>query len=297
MPLFRAATPWQFGDMAKAGRKIRWAFGVAVVLILIYAGLRRFEYLEVYHPTKDAIHWIIDVRQKSQDIYFNTADGVKLNGWFFPAATNSPRRQIAILVCHGNGVNITYLRAIYTRLAETGANVLLFDYRGYGNSEGRPSEVGTYRDAEAAYQWLRQAGFAATNIFDYGESLGGGIATELALREPAGGLVIESGATSIPEMGRVLFPWLPVRLLSTINYDTHRKLPQIKVPVLIMHSREDRLIPFRMAEENLAAANEPKLLWEIKGGHVAAGEECHAGMEKFLSTVEAARQSGREARF
>jgi fermentation-respiration switch protein FrsA (DUF1100 family) len=283
--------------MAKAGRKIKWGGWVIMVLLLVYSGLRFFEYYRVYSPSKNFISWTLEKGRTRDDIYFTNADGLKLNGWFFPAATNSPRKQEVILVCHGNGGNISHLRKLYQRLSETGANVLLFDYRGYGNSEGRPGEEGTYRDGTAAYDWLRHSGFAATNIFLYGESLGGGIASELALREPAGGLVLESTYTSLPDVGVKLYPWLPVRLLSTIKYDTRSRLPRIKIPVLIMHSREDRLIPFQLSQENLAAANEPKLFWEIKGGHVAAGEECHVGLEKFLSAVEAARQDRREAKF
>lgn len=298
MPLFSRAGSWQFVRMPKAGRKLKWRVAAAVVLLLLaYAGLRRFEYYQVYHPTKKIFTWVLENGRSRKDFYFKTADGLKLNAWFFPAATNSSRKQEVILVCHGNGGNISYLRKLYTRLEATGANVLLFDYRGYGNSEGRPGEEGTYLDGEAAYQWLRQRGFAATNIFLYGQSLGGGIASELALREPAGGLILDSTFTSTVEEGAELFPWLPVRLLSSIKYDTYSKLPRVKMPVLIMHSREDRLIPFRLSQENLAVANEPKLFWEIKGGHAAASEETHEGMEKFLAGIETARRDQREAKF
>ena len=207
-----------------------------------------------------------------QDFYFTTADGVKLNGWYFPA-TSSSGKDLAILVCHGNGGNLTYISKLYGRLAATGANILLFDYRGYGNSEGKPSEEGTYRDAQAAYAWLRQKGFATTNIFVYGESLGGGVASELALREPVGGLILQSTFTSTPDVGALMFPFLPVHLISAIKYDTHTRLPRLHLPVLIMHSRDDRLIPFSLAEKNFAVANEPKMFWEIRGGHAAAGEE------------------------
>src|SRR5580704_15143916 len=244
--------------MAKVGRKTKWGITAVVVLLLLYGALRRFEYYQVYHPTKNFARWD-GMNAPRRDIYFDTTDGLKLNGWFFAAATNSPRKQEVILVCHGNGGNISYLKKLYERLSETGANVLLFDYRGYGNSQGSPSEEGTYRDGVAAYDWLRKSGFAATNIFLYGESLGGGVVSELALHEPAGGLILESTFTCTPDVGAELFPWLPVRLLSTITYDTRSRLPLVKMPVLIMHSRGDRLIPFRLSQENLAAANEPKL--------------------------------------
>lgn len=283
--------------MAKAGKKTKWGISIAIVLLFAYIGLRRFEYSQVYHPTKRFFSWVFGKNQSREEVYFHSADGLKLNAWFFPAATNSPRKQEAILVCHGNGGNISYLRELYKRLDETGANVLLFDYRGYGNSEGQPGEQGTYRDAEAAYDWLRQRGFVATNIFIYGQSLGGGIAAELALREPAGGLVLDSTYTSTMDVGVERFPWLPVRLLSAIHYDVHSRLPRIKMPVLIMHSREDRTIRYHFAESNFAVANEPKIFFEIKGGHASSGEETHQGMEKFLAAIETARRDQREAKF
>ena len=258
---------------------------LAACLAVIYNELRKFEYAQVYHPSKDIVHWNNGNEVERKEVHFNAADGVKLDGWFFPADANSPRKQMAILVCHGNGGNLTYLEALYTRLAETGANVLLFDYRGYGKSEGQPSEEGTYRDAQAAYQWLRQSGFAATNIFVYGESLGGAIAAELVLREPAGGLILEGSPTSIADMGAALFPWLPVRLLNHLKYDTRAKMARVKVPLFVMHSRDDNVVPFRMGQQNYGAANGAKMFWEVKGGHVSAGEEYHEGMERFLTAT------------
>ena len=146
-------------------------------------------------------------------------------------------------------------------------NLFAFDYRGYGLSHGTPSEPGTYLDAEAAYHWLRQKDFAGQRIIAYGESLGGGIASELCVRDPCGGLILQSTFTSIPDIGAELYPWLPVRWISTIKYDTRSRLPRLKIPVLVMHGRRDGLIPFHHATDNFAAANEPKLLWEIDGEH------------------------------
>jgi len=167
--------------------------------------------------------------------------------------------------------------------------VFAFDYRGYGRSEGRPGEEGTYLDVQAAYEWLRKRGFAANDILAYGESLGGGIASELCLREKIGGLILQSTFTCIADIGRELFPWLPVKLISTIRYDTFGKLPRLKTPVLVMHSRGDGLIGFRHSERNFAAANEPKLFCEIGGEHndpLASREQFLSGIEKFLQLIE-----------
>ena len=114
---------------------------------------------------------------------------------------------------------------------------------------------------------LGEKGFAPTNIFALGESLGGAVATELAVRETVGGLVLHSTFTSVPDLGAELFPWLPVRWLGTIQYDTRSKLPRLGVPVLVLHSRGDTLIAFHHAERNFAAANEPKVFAELQGDH------------------------------
>ena len=262
-----------------------------VLLLLLAAGLaaffmlRTFEYNQVYHPSRTLDATGAELNRPFEDVFFQSADGVRLNGWFFPASTNSLRCALAVLVCHGNAGNISHRLETCQALLETGVAVFLFDYRGYGRSQDRPSEAGTYRDAEAAHEWLRQKGFAPANIIAYGESLGGGVATELALRKPTGGLILQSTYTSIPELGAELFPWLPVRWLSSIKYETRKKLPRLRIPVLVIHSRVDGLIPFHHAEDNFRAANEPKLLWEIKGLHndpLADRARFVAGIEKFL---------------
>ena len=234
-----------------------------------------------------------ELRRPFEDVYFQTADGLKLNGWFFPADNDSARKHFVYLLCHGNAGNISHRLDHVAALLETGASVFNFDYRGYGRSEGRPGEEGTYRDAQAAHGWLRRKGFAATDVLALGESLGGGIASELALREPVGGLVLQSTYTSVTDVGAELFPWLPVRWLGTIKYDTHTRLPRVKVPVLVMHSRTDGLIGFHHAERNFAAANEPKLFWEISGDHNEFLEDGRAryleGLNRFLAALEERR--------
>jgi len=264
------------------------------VCLLVLLMFRWFEHSQVYHPTRTLEATGSELGRPFEDVRFKAGDGVELNGWFFPANTNSPRAKQAVLHCHGNGGNISHRLDTCAALLGTGVSVFLFDYRGYGQSEGRPGEEGTYRDAEAAYQWLRQRGFAGTNIVAFGESLGGGVAAELALHEPLGGLVLQSTFTSIPDIGSELFPWLPVRWLGTIHYDTRRKLPSLRIPVLVMHSRADEIVPFHHGERNFAAVNEPKLFWELYGDHNSAlGNARHfiAGVDKFLGLVEAGRSA------
>jgi hypothetical protein len=252
---------------------------------------RWFEHSRVYHPTRRLEATGAELGRPFENVFFKTSDGVELNGWFFPAQPNSPRGQMAFLNCHGNGGNISHRIGLYRALLETGANVFTLDYRGYGLSHGKPTEEGTYLDAQAAYQWLRQKGFAGRNVIVYGESLGGGIATELCAREETGGLILQSTFTSLPEIGAELYPWLPVRLVGKIRYDTRGKLPRLKIPVLVMHSRDDRLISFRHSEQNFAAANEPKFFCELRGGHNDEAWEApgfETALENFLETVQSA---------
>jgi pimeloyl-ACP methyl ester carboxylesterase len=267
-------------------RRVGIALAVCIGLILV---LHWFEHSQVYCPARELEATPAELGRPFEDVFFKAADGTELHGWFLPADTNSPRARIAFLICHGNGGNISHRLGLCTALLKTGSSVFVFDYRGYGQSHGRPGEEGTYRDAQAAHAWLRQKGFHGENIIAFGESLGGGVVSELALRETLGGVVLQSTFTSIPDVGGELFPWLPVRWMSMIKYDTHTKLPRINVPVLVLHSRADDLTRFHHAEKNFAVANEPKIFVELRGTHNEAvweQAEFREGTEKFLKLVE-----------
>ncbi|HWF17895.1 MAG TPA: alpha/beta hydrolase [Verrucomicrobiae bacterium] len=252
--------------------------------------LRWFEHAQIFHPKREWVTAPGDLGRPFEDVSFAASDGVRLSAWFFPADDGSPRSRFAMLVCHGNGGNISHRLDLCSSFLRTGVNVMLLDYRGYGHSEGKLSEEGTYLDVQAAHHWLRGRGFEPQNIIVFGESLGGAIACELALREQIGGLILQSTFTNIADIGAELFPWLPVRWLHTIKYDTWKKLPRIHVPVLVTHSRDDTLIHFHHAEKNFAAANEPKMFWETSGGHnysnISDYDRCVEGIEKFLSRIE-----------
>ena len=250
---------------------------------------RWFEHHQVYHPDRILIATGAELGRPFDELSLKTSDGIELHGWFYPANQDSPRAKWAALVCHGNAGNISHRLELCAELLRSGLNVLLFDYRGYGRSGGRASEEGTYLDAEAAYEWLRQRGFAGANTIVFGESLGGGIATELAMRKQVGGLVLESSFSCIFDLAAEIFPWLPIRWLSTIKYDTCSKLPRVKVPLLVMHSRGDKMIGFHHAEKNYSLANEPKILCELTGGHnepLTDRRRFREGMEQFLQLAE-----------
>ncbi len=257
---------------------------------------RWFEHHQVYLPFAELEANGDALGRPWEEAYFKTKDGVLLHGWFFPADTTSARSNLAMLLCHGNGGNISHRLDQYEVLLEAGANVFAFDYRGYGRSAGRPGEEGTYLDAEAAHAWLCQKGFAPTNIVALGESLGGGVVVELARRAALGGQILQSTFTSIPDVGAELFPFLPVRWLGAIRYDSLSKLPGLKIPTLVMHSRADTLIRFHHGEKLFVAANEPKMFWELAGNHndiIEAGRPRYLeGLNQFLATMPLRTPSG-----
>ena len=143
--------------------------GLLVLLAVLGLMLRWFEHRQVYQPDRELETSGSELGRPFEDVHFTARDGVILNGWFFPAEKDSPRGHLVYLLCHGNAGNISHRLEHCAALLETGAGVLVFDYRGDGRSEGRPGEEGTYLDAQAAHQWLRQKGFAAADIIALGE--------------------------------------------------------------------------------------------------------------------------------
>lgn len=276
--------------MKVTARHRRSFLAVCVAAIGGFFLFRWFERAQVYFPSREFRASPSSLGRPYEDVYFTAGDGVRLNGWFFAAGADATRSGRVVLVCHGNAGNIGDRLDLCAALLETGVSVFLLDYRGYGRSEGRPGEEGTCLDAVAAWDWLAGKGFAPGRIIAYGESLGGGVAAELAVRKEVGGLVLQSTFTSVTDLGAELFPWLPVRWLSTIHYSTLEKLPRLHVPVMVMHSPTDDLIPYRHAERNFAAANEPKLFWKLEGGHNDAVSDRALfvkGFEEFLRRLPA----------
>jgi uncharacterized protein len=263
----------------------RWLVAGLLLLSLLVLMLRWLEGKLVYVPSRRMDWTPAKAGWPHEDVSLVTSDGVALHAWFMPAPSERPSGDRVVLLLHGNGGNISHRAPSYRLLRQAGLSVFAPDYRGYGQSRGRPSEEGTYLDAEAAWRWLRQRGFEPSRILVLGESLGGGVASELALRQPVGGLILQSTFTSIPDVGAELFPWIP-RRLARIHYDTHGKLARLGCPVLILHSRADTLIRFAHAERNFAAAREPKWLRELLGDHNDAFDTPE-GEARFRDAVRA----------
>ncbi|MFN3927326.1 MAG: alpha/beta hydrolase [Pseudanabaenaceae cyanobacterium] len=238
------------------------------VLLLVYVTQSRM----VYIPAREIIFTPDQIGLKYEPLTLTTSDHIKIKAWYIPYDTDSKDRK-TILFCHGNGGNISYRQSYIAVLHQLGFNLLFFDYRGYGESEGTPHEQGTYLDSEAAWAYLTTIqNIPPENILIYGESLGGGVASYLAEKLNQaniniGGLILGSSFTSIPDRARELFPFLPVDLLVRYRYPTYDRLPKITAPVLVIHSPQDEIIPFHHGQRNFHRANEPKQFLEIIGDH------------------------------
>jgi len=214
-----------------------------------------------------------------------TADGLYLHAWFIPA--RSPRGT-TLLFFHGNAGDISHRLDSIAQFNRLGLDVLIVDYRGYGQSEGAPSEAGTYEDARAAWFHLVEGrGQAPARIVLFGRSLGAAVAANLATRVRPGALILESAFTSVPDMAAVHYWFLPVRLLSRFQYDTRAALLRTHCPLLVIHSREDEIVPFSHGQALYQGAGEPRDLLVIQGGHNdgALRSESHylRGLDEFLS--------------
>jgi fermentation-respiration switch protein FrsA (DUF1100 family) len=198
-----------------------------------------------------------------ETVWLTTEDNVRIEAWYVPA----PAARGAVLLAHGNAGTISH-RVDYAPLFHRlGYSLLLLEYRGYGRSEGTPSEEGTYADARAAWRHLTERGFPPERIVLVGESLGGAVVARLAADERPGALVLASTFVSVPELAAQLYPWLPARWLARYRYDTLEALDHVSSPVLIAHSREDDIVPFRHGERLFAAVKGPKAFLELAGGH------------------------------
>ncbi len=197
-------------------------------------------------------------------VEFAAKDGVRLDGWFLPA--EMPRG--VLLFFHGNAGNISHRLESLRIFRDLGLSTFIFDYRGYGRSEGKVSEQGTYRDAEAAWLYLTvERGVPEQSIVYFGRSLGASIAAHLAMTHVPKALILESAFTSAPDVAARTYPFLPVRWLARFQYNTREYLKSVTAPVLIVHSPQDEIIRFEHGRALFASANEPKRFLEILGGH------------------------------
>jgi fermentation-respiration switch protein FrsA (DUF1100 family) len=258
---------------------------VPLVLATFFSSACALEQRLIFYPEKTIFQTPADVGLVFEDLYFATSDGVRLNGWYIP----HPDAALTLLWCHGNAGNISHrvqnIRLLHDYLR---INIFIFDYRGYGRSQGSISEAGTYLDGLAAVEFLRERyQLKPSQLVIFGRSLGAAVAAELAIRSDSLALILESPFVSVPEMARVVFPLLPLGPLLSTQYNTVEKVQRVKVPVFILHGEQDEVVPFAQGRKVFDAAAEPKRFYAIRGaGHndtyVVGGEPYFAAWRDAL---------------
>ncbi len=258
---------------------------IALLFYIIFVALLFiFQSRLLYFPRRALATTPEDVGLSYTTVTFPAADGTTLAGWYVPADDT----RGVILFCHGNGGNISYLLESIMQYNRLGFDVFLFDYRGYGASSGKPSERGTYLDAEGAWRYLsEERKIAPSKIILIGRSLGGAVAAWLAQQVTPRALVVESAFTSVPDIAAGAYRFLPARLLCRFRYCTGEYLRHVHCPVLIVHSPSDEIIPFSHGRHLFEAAQTQKEFLEIVGGHNDAFSYSNSvyelGLTAFLS--------------
>jgi len=274
---------------------VRVVFSLLRIAIVSYVGLAAvlffFQSYFLYQPSREITLTPADGGMKYEDVTLVCKDATRLSAWYVPG---EPDKEV-VLFCHGNAGNISgrvYSLSIFHRL---GLSVLIFDYRGYGESQGRPSESGTAEDARAAWDYLVNVRKIDPNrIVVAGRSLGGAVAAHLASERLPGALILEFTFTSVPDAAARLYPYLPVRPLCRYSYDTLSIIGQIRCPILIVAGKDDTMMGQSASRRLYEAAGEPKQFLELSGGHndaIVKSEAVYSeGLERFLKTLRLLRQ-------
>lgn len=239
------------------------------ILAFFFILVRFLEKTSIFYPSK-----IIEVTPDRfglpyEDIAFITEDGVKINGWLLIR----PEARSTVLYFHGNAGNITGRWMTIKLFYDMGVNTFIIDYRGYGRSQGEPSEEGVYKDGRAAFDYLKsRKDIGHLPIVIYGSSLGGAVAIDVAGRRPADGLIVDSSFPSAASMARIYYPFIPTWFMKT-KFDSAKKIRVLNIPKLFFHSKEDNVVPYRLGEELYKEAEGPKDFVELSGGHYESHDE------------------------
>jgi fermentation-respiration switch protein FrsA (DUF1100 family) len=265
-------------------RRARFAIALAAIMFA-YAMLRNIADRFIYYPMRyPQGAWELQSKAGAEDRWLTTSDGTRLNAWWFP----KPNARFATVFLHGNAGNITHRIDHAQAARDAGSAFLVLDYRGYGKSQGRPSERGLYQDADAAYADLLHLGYAPERIIVQGESLGTAIAVDLALRKQCAGLILESPLMSAGRIAGTVLPFLGPLVIR--GYDTYGKISRVHAPLMVIHGDADEIVPFSQGRAVFNAANEPKQFWPVRGAHhndllEVAGAEYVAHLRNFYERL------------
>ncbi len=269
----------------KLSMPISWTY-IALLAITIF-GLSVLFYSQIenffiFYPESEFETLPTDWGLSYEDVFFLSDGEIQIHGWYFPLKPDTP----VILFCHGNAGNISHRLENVKLLVDQGLSVLIFDYRGYGKSEGKPTESGLYADGLAAYSFLvGHKHIRPSDIIPFGRSLGSSVAIEIALKRKVRSLIIESAFTSTKDMAKTLFLFRPFSFLMPVHYDNLKKIAAIRVPKLVIHGKRDEIVPFHMGERLYQAAPKPKRFFPVKGG--GHNDTYLIGGRKYFETISA----------
>lgn len=267
------------------------------LLVLLYAAIVIYVLIFQVHyiylprlPTRSYVATPADIGLSYEQVEVITDDGIVLVGWYIPASRLDIPSHHTVLFFHGNAGNISHRLESIRIFHQLGLSVFIIDYRGYGRSQGTPSEMGLRLDAQAAWRYLVSGrGLSPSRVIIFGRSLGASIAAYLAAHQQAAGLVLESAFVSIQEMMRVHYWFLPVRLILRMDHNTEAAIRDVKIPVLVIHSREDEVNPYAHGRRIYAAASQPKYFADIHGSHdtgfITSGQIYPSSLQRFVASL------------
>jgi uncharacterized protein len=247
---------------------VKWIYVIVLILVLIgghYFFYPKVESFFIFFPSKFFDLTPDALQLKYKDVYFTSEDGKRLHGWWFPVEGDNP----VVIHLHGNAGNISHRLDLASQLLKNKLQVFLIDYRGFGKSEGRPSEKGLYMDGVAAYDHLvRKEGVLPRNIVLHGHSIGAAVAVEVALNREVRSVILESAFTSTRDMAKTMPLFRILSPLFPAHYANLQKISHLHVPQFIIHGEVDEIVPFSMGERLFNAAKEPKYFFCVENaGH------------------------------
>jgi fermentation-respiration switch protein FrsA (DUF1100 family) len=264
---------------------IRQALPLVLLAVVLFAALQLVARAALYHP---AVYpegeWHAQALVKAEDAWITTSDKVLIHGWW----RRVPEARFTVLYLHGNAGNLSHRADICQSISSAGASVLVIDYRGYGKSKGFPTLAGLVKDGEAAYQWIERQGIPRERIILHGESIGTGIAMQLASRLPSAAVVLEAPFTSFNEMAHRTLPF--VGPLFVRGFNNLELVSTLRVPILVIHGSRDDIVPTEMGLRVFHAARQPKKLWLVREAdhntvRSVAGQEFARRLADFYSSV------------
>jgi len=273
------------GSVWRRLRKFIWVIVFTYIFVVLFMCIR--ENSLVYGPETAADHWENPPDPAIEEVTFPSADGTPIHAWYLA----SPGSAEVLLLCHGTGGNLSYRGGSLVRFRQhLGCSALVFDYPGYGKSGGQPTEQGCYASAEGALNWLRDVkGTRTERVILYGESLGGGVAVEMAVRHDHRALVLVKTFTDLPSVAQLQYRWLPVKLLMRNRFDNLSKIRIVNGPTFITSATNDELVPYSNGEVLFAAAREPKEFFPLVGQNHGdrLPDEVMIALRRFLERHEA----------